>query len=250
MSEQPTEFLWDIVLFGGAGPNDRRPWAVQSVEMKKSVSTGDTYFCIGFAQACNNNNPFTFVGADVEPVTNLLRTPMQGPLCPQTTCWHWRLVLAPGWTTADPLSEDADGAGGPIFVNAPANFGLTVVSNNGVVKDTSGGPPGSEIDCGIDCDESYPASSSVTIEATPNGGFVFDHWELKSGAIDFPDDSNNPLTLLMDRAWLATAIYTGGQAINITGLGAASVLGTNQTDAVIEAIPAPDNYLVSIICPP
>lgn len=249
---EPTEKRWNILLDGTSSvPSNRRPWAIQTVEMKKSVSTGDTYFCIGQFQTCVNNNPFTFVGADIEPVSILLRTPHQGPFCPQKICFHWRLTLAPGWTTSDPLEHDSDtDVGAAIEVVAPANFGLTVVSNNGVVKDISGGPPGSEIDCGLDCDESYPASTSVTIEATPNGGFVFDHWELQSGVIDFPDDSNNPLTLLMDRAWLATAIYTGGQAINVNGSGAASVLITSQTEATVEAIPAPGNYLVSIICPP
>jgi hypothetical protein len=61
------------------------------------------------------------------------------------------------------------GGGGP--------FTLTVAKTGwgGPESSVTSSPAG--ITCGADCSQSYTSGTSVTLTATPAGGFVFDHWE-------------------------------------------------------------------------
>ena len=61
-----------------------------------------------------------------------------------------------------------------VFVEQGASeYQLTVTtSGSGSVTSTPAG-----IDCGSDCSEIYQTNTNVTLTATPEQGFVFDHWE-------------------------------------------------------------------------
>jgi subtilisin family serine protease len=63
-------------------------------------------------------------------------------------------------------------------------------------------PPG--IDCGNDCQESYPANTPVTLTATPDPGSAFTGWTPKSVC-----SGTGACTVTMTRAKSVTATFTG-----------------------------------------
>lgn len=145
------------------------------------------------------------------------------------------LCSAPGFAK---VIEAAFVANGPF---------LLTVSNLGAPSPSISSAPAG-ISCPSDCDESYAKDTAVILTATPGAGFEFVNWTVDDAFNGpLPSPANNPLTVTMDRNWSLTANYI--ESITVIGNGRARALSSTDV-VVVEAIPAPNNYLVGVSCPP
>jgi uncharacterized repeat protein (TIGR02543 family) len=98
-----------------------------------------------------------------------------------------------------------------------ANFELTVSLAGAGSGSVSSSPAG--IDCGLDCSESYPYNTVVTLTATPATGSVFDGW---SGDCTGTD----PCNVTMDQARSVTATFSVANfdlTVSLSGAGTGTV---------------------------
>lgn len=102
-----------------------------------------------------------------------------------------------------------------VFVEQGASeYQLTVTTSGSgsVISSPSG------IDCGSDCSEIYQTNTNVTLTATPEQGFVFDHWEGDC-------TGNSTCELIINSSQSVSAIF----------------LAENQTSVLIENYSAPND---------
>ena len=152
--------------------------------------------------------------------------------------WECPTVIDISWTW--------DGFGGvstrQMTFKAVGPFTLTVSNNGDPGAVISSSPAG--ISCGGDCNEDFAKNTIVTLTAVPGPGHAFVDWTVDDPLIGGGPFLDNPLVLTMDRNWGLTANYI--ETLIVIGDGRARFVSPN----VVEAIPAPNNYLVGIICPP
>ncbi len=60
----------------------------------------------------------------------------------------------------------------------------------------------SQINCPGDCDGSYAAAESITLQATPNSGYLFDHWEENTNI-----HTTNPMTFIITATQTGKAVF-------------------------------------------
>jgi len=98
------------------------------------------------------------------------------------------------------------------FIESSNSTFILTVTVNGSGRVTSS-PSG--IDCESDCTESYSSNTSVSLTATPDQGFVLDHWE---GACN----GNRNCTITLNEAKNITAIFAveGQQSVLIENYSA------------------------------
>lgn len=84
---------------------------------------------------------------------------------------------------------------GALFFGPGASFGkmLTIARNPQVGGGVSDYPAGENIYCGINgynfCQKAYPLDTQVTLDAYPNEGYAFSHWEINDLAMADVDGS-------------------------------------------------------------
>lgn len=124
-------------------------------------------------------------------------------------------------------------------------FALSVALSGDAGASVSSSPAG--IACPSDCSESYALDTIVTLTAVPSVGFILINW-----TVDDPfngplvDAISNPLVLTVDRNWSVTANFA--ESIISIGEGRSRIITDNNTIVVVEAIPAPNNFLVGVSC--
>ena len=121
---------------------------------------------------------------------------------------------------------------------------LTVIKDDSSQPAITSAPSG--INCGGDCSEVYDLNDVITLTAGLKPGWALDFWAPGPG--QGPNLTGNPLVITMDRSWTLTAFYK--EIITVIGDGRASIVSQTSDIIVVEAIPAPNNYLVGIVCPP
>jgi parallel beta-helix repeat protein len=98
----------------------------------------------------------------------------------------------------------------------PPTYALTITATVGGTTDPA---PGTY---------SYTANSSVQVTATPEGGYLFDHWELDSVNVG----SASPYTVLMDKDHVLKAVFElipPPLSVSITPLSASILVGQSVT---------------------
>ncbi len=152
-------------------------------------------------------------------------------LCPSTSPFAWNFLSG---LTIRAVSFEAIGP-----------FLLSVAISGDAGASVSSSPAG--IICPSDCSQSYTISTSVSLTATPSPGFAFVDWTVDD-AFNGPvgDPTSNPLVVSMDRNWSVTANFT--ESIISIGNGRSRIISSDDSVVVVEAIPAPNNYLVGVEC--
>lgn len=130
---------------------------------------------------------------------------------------HWEGALS-GSANPATLIMDADKNVTAVFVQYQYTLTLSVTGSGSVAAN----PPG----------PTYPSGTSVTLTATADSGWRFDHWE---GALS---GSTNPATLVMDGNKSVTAVFTvipAGVTVLMTFTSATSVpgVGTVQNEDIV-----------------
>jgi hypothetical protein len=112
--------------------------------------------------------------------------------------------------TAIPATSAAAGA---VQSSAAAGYALVYDAANGTVSITGATP---------DADGIYSSNSSVTLEATANGGYTFSHWTV-NGVRQGPQSPANEISLIMDGHKTVRAICVRIVTVNTADSGPGSL---------------------------
>lgn len=86
----------------------------------------------------------------------------------------------------------------------------------------------------------YASGANLNLDAVPNSGYAFDHWELNGATLPDPSGSTDPLSITMDDNKVYRARFT-----NVWVVKEADINGLNTATSVVEVADG-DSYTASV----